>query len=138
MKCLVHEDVWQGDPWRVLATCIMYSCTTEEKARPIIVEFFKRWPAAKSCYLGNIEEQVKLLAPLGFYGQKADRIKKLSKLWVTFKSVSSGDPENFNLSAAPGCGQYARDAYDLVVLKRYDRPFKNKELERRRLELFRG
>ena len=134
MTQTLHEELWADDPWRVLAICIMLNCTSPDKVKPIAIEFFKRWPTPKLCRIGKAEEQAVLLAPLGFVSQKADRIREAARAYIMWTTYG-GKPESFEVEKVKGCGKFAREAWNFVVLRKWDGPLSNPDLERRRLQL---
>ena len=102
---IIQED-YQNDPWKVLICCILLNQTSNLQIRPIISEFFSRWPDAKSLISSHPDEIRDLIRSTGFQNIKTKRIFEFSTSWVS----GNRDPFKF-----PGIGDYGREAWRIFV-----------------------
>ena len=107
-KINIIQKEYSDDPWKVLICCILLNQTSNKQVRPLISDFFKKWPDSSSV---NSEDELVIsdfIKTTGFQNVKARRIKKFSNEW------SSGISDPFNFS---GIGDYGRDAWRIFVTK---------------------
>lgn len=102
---IIQQD-YKDDPWKVLVCCILLNQTNNLQIRPIISEFFKRWPTAESLISSDPEEIRDLIRSTGFQNLKTKRIRDFSLSW------SSGNRDPFKF---PGIGDYGREAWRIFV-----------------------
>lgn len=102
------QEIYRNEPWKMLIGCIMLNQTSNKQVRPVIKEFFEKWPNPISVLKAKTEDMVAVLRPLGFYNVRADRIKHFSDDWihkVGWKKVSE----------LRGIGKYAEDSYEIFI-----------------------
>lgn len=107
-KIKIIQEEYANDPWKVLVCCILLNQTSNKQVRPLIQNFFKKWPNSKSL-IG--EENLAIsdfIKTTGFQNVKAKRIKDFSNVWES----GIRDPFKF-----PGIGDYGREAWRIFVNK---------------------
>jgi len=107
-KINIIQKEYSDDPWKVLICCILLNQTSNKQVRPLISDFFKKWPDSSSV---NSEDELVIsdfIKTTGFQNVKARRIKKFSNEW------SSGIRDPFKFS---GIGDYGREAWRIFVTK---------------------
>ncbi len=107
-KINIIQKEYSDDPWKVLICCILLNQTSNKQVRPLISDFFKKWPDSSSV---NSEDELAIsdfIKTTGFQNVKARRIKKFSNEW------SSGIRDPFKFS---GIGDYGREAWRIFVTK---------------------
>lgn len=100
-----------GDPWKVLAVCLLLNRATGTVARRYAWTMFARWPTPDR--LANAGPSLeRLLAPLGFTSQRPRLLREMSAAFAR----GSWD----RIEDLPGCGRYAADAWAIVIERRRD------------------
>lgn len=112
---LIQED-YLDDPWRILVCCILLNRTQGPTARPVIEEFFRRWPTAYDCAVAPYEELCDLVGRLGLK-KRGLYLRLMSKQYLYYKDT---DTRDYHIEEFSGCGKYARDAWEMLVLGRRD------------------
>lgn len=102
---IIQED-YAEDPWKVVVCCILLNQTSNKQVRPLIDNFFKKWPDAKSVISEDDPVISDFIKTTGFQNVKAQRIKQFSKAW------NSGVRDPFKF---PGVGDYGREAWRIFV-----------------------
>ena len=90
----------------MLIACMMLNLTSIKQVRPVITEFFARFPDAEAASQADPEELAVLLKPLGLYNRRA-------KLIIRFSNAYNGDWSD--VTDLPGVGKYAADSYRMFV-----------------------
>jgi len=107
---LIQEE-YKEDPWKVLVCCILLNQTHNRQVRPLIRDFFKRWPDSRSVIKEDTLVIRDHIRSTGFQNIKAKRIQDFSKAW----DLGIRDP-----MLLPGVGKYGRDAWRIFIKKEYD------------------
>lgn len=107
---LIQED-YKDDPWKILVCCILLNQTNNKQVRPLIREFFLKWPNSFSIDKENASSISDFIKSTGFQNIKAKRIKEFSKVWC----LGERDPLKF-----PGIGKYGLEAWNIFVLNRFN------------------
>lgn len=102
---IIQED-YRNDPWKVLVCCILLNQTNNKQVRPLIEDFFSKWPNSFSVVVEDESNISSFIKTTGFQNVKANRIKKLSDQW----SKGIRDPNNL-----PGVGGYGMEAWKIFV-----------------------
>ena len=128
---LLQEKYWNNDPWRVLIICILLNRTQGRTAEPVISELFERWPTAPAladeCTVGELYA---LISFLGFGEKRTQYI--LGTSYCCAKAMILGKKiTEISVREMPGCGSYAKEAWDMIVLGRRDFWPNDKELLKR-------
>lgn len=97
-------------PWRVVVLSMLLNRTRGDKAEPVAVELFKRWPTEHALSNADPKELEDLLRPLGLQRQRSRHLRLLSARWS-----ACGPPENRDaLLLMPGAGEYVADAWEII------------------------
>jgi methyl-CpG-binding domain protein 4 len=102
----IIQETYSNDPWKVLICCILLNQTNNKQVRPLIEEFFLKWPDPFSVSVERKESISDFIKSTGFQNVKAQRILGLSNEWLK----GNRDPENL-----PGIGDYAREAWRIFI-----------------------
>jgi len=108
---LVQED-YLDDPWKILLICIMLNLTSHKQVRPLVTEFFRRYPNPDALIKADSDKLISFIKPLGLYNRRANSMMKFSSAYKNFKF--GDNPKNL-----PGIGQYGADAYNILVRHDY-------------------
>lgn len=103
---------YRHDPWRVLVCCILLNRTSRKQVDSIIDQLFDEYPDASTMARARVGDLRELLHPLGFSFQRAQRLIDMSDEWESFGDAPSYE----SIATLTGVGEYARDAYRLLVL----------------------
>ena len=90
----------------------MLNQTSFKQVRPIIWNFFERFPTPDDLAVADHDELAGMLRSLGFYNRRAQRLVRFASEFVT------GDwerPEELH-----GIGKYGADSYNIFVLGQLD------------------
>lgn len=128
---LIQED-YLGDPWRVLVCCILLNRTQGQTARSVIDEFFVRWPTAADCAEAPHEQLCTFVGRLGLK-KRGLYLKLMSRQYLYY---SNTDLRDRDIELLAGCGRYAREAWDMLVLGRRDFVPQDSKLRLRMEELY--
>lgn len=108
---LLQEEFGQDSPWRILVVCILLNRTQGPQARPIVEEFFRRWPNPNAFYvMADPKDVSALVGKLGL----AKRASYLMDMTRQYLFHNEGD----HVIRYAGCGAYAQEAYDMLILGR--------------------
>ncbi len=102
----IIQEEYVDDPWKVLVCCILLNQTSNKQVRPLISNFFSKWPTPESIILEDEMAISSFIKTTGFQNIKASRIKKFSSAW----NEGIRDPFKF-----PGVGHYGREAWRIFV-----------------------
>jgi len=102
----IIQEEYAKDPWKVLVCCILLNQTSNKQVRPLIENFFKKWPNPKSLIAENDLVISDFIKTTGFQNIKTKRIKEFSNAWES----GIRDPFKF-----PGIGDYGREAWRIFV-----------------------
>lgn len=107
---MMIQQIYLHDPWKMLIGCIMLNQTSNQQVRPVIKEFFKRWPSPQSVIDADDEEMKDVIRSLGLYNRRTKSIKNFSRDWVKL-------PKGTDILSYRGLGQYAKDSYEIFINK---------------------
>lgn len=105
-KYNIIQETYSDNPWKVLVCCILLNQTNNKQVRPLIEEFFLKWPDPFSIVTENKEDIAEFIKSTGFQNIKSDRIIKFSSEWLR----GNRDPHNL-----PGIGDYGREAWRIFI-----------------------
>jgi endonuclease-3 len=71
---------WKSDPFKVLITTILSQRTKDEITRKASTQLFRTADTPESILKLSEKQIAKLIKPVGFYNQKAKRIKQICKI----------------------------------------------------------
>lgn len=107
---IIQED-YKNDPWKVLICCILLNQTNNQQVRPLIENFFLKWPNSFSIEKEETETISNFIKSTGFQNMKANRIKAFSSEW----SKGIRDPKYFT-----GIGKYGLEAWRIFIEKDFN------------------
>lgn len=123
---LLEEILW-ADEYKLLVACMMLNVTTRAQVDVVIWRLFHSFPDAQSAAatLDRSDQRHLLetiLRPLGLHRKRARRMALMAKDWLAAKSAQSGGEKKKPLetvSGLYGVGDYAADAHELFILRRF-------------------
>ena len=123
--------------WRILVVCQLLNRTHGRQVRPMIDEFFTRWPSPLMLTHANAAEVKGLIKPLGFSDQRQRSLREMSAQYLTMYQC---DPQFWRsyedgswCQMLIGCGKYAELSLNVIVYGLLDQPTGDKWLEQYRL-----
>lgn len=102
------------DPYSVLIGEILLQRTRGENVAPVYPRFINRWPTPEALAIGNLDEILKVIAPLGL-SKRAASLRSLGEALVD-SGHDSWNPQDLLL--LPGVGPYAAHAVPVFSLDR--------------------
>jgi hypothetical protein len=93
----------------------------------VVAELFKEFPSPKCCdhrymqfYMAcRMEDRlIEILKPLGLGTKRASRLIRMTTQYLDSELLHGDKYEVYPIKAYSGCGEYARDAWILFVLKK--------------------
>ena len=109
--CALIQARYLPDGWRVLVCCVLLNLTRRAQMEKLLDGLFERYPDASAMAVASQVDLASMLRPLGLYNRRAQTLIKLSSWWLT--------NDHDDVSKCPGVGKYARDAYALLVQRRW-------------------
>lgn len=102
---LVQEFAAEGpDPvWRVLMVCTMLNKTHGRQVRPIIEEFFERFPTPADLLAAPESTVLDFIKPLGLYNRRL----------LALRGISAGIVDGLPLARLPWIGEYAKASVEI-------------------------
>lgn len=102
------QERWaKGDPWRVLAICLLLNRTDGRVVARHIEGIFRRWPDAGRMAAARPATLEEALRPLGLHRRRARLLRRMS---AAYEAGGWTDPGEL-----PGVGTYAREAWRIFV-----------------------
>lgn len=112
--------------WRILVCCQLLNRTHGRQVRPMIEDFFERWPDPMSVANSEPEPLRRALKPLGFGEQRYRQLTTMSKQYLELTRADrlfwKGYVDGAWCTSLVGCGRYAKESLDLVVYGVLDAP----------------
>jgi adenine-specific DNA glycosylase len=105
-KIDIIQEKYSDDPWKVLVCCILLNQTNNKQVRPLIDDFFEKWPTPRSILSEDVSIISSFIKTTGFQNVKAKRIKDFSFAW------ENGERDPFKF---PGIGKYGREAWRIFI-----------------------
>ena len=106
MAISIIQEKYKNDPWKVLGCCILLNQTNNKQVRPLIENFFLKWPNSSSLMKEDTEVISDFIKPTGFQNVKAKRLKSFSVEWTQ----GIRDPNLFT-----GIGKYGKEAWRIFI-----------------------
>jgi methyl-CpG-binding domain protein 4 len=106
MAISIIQEKYKNDPWKVLVCCILLNQTSNKQVRPLIENFFLKWPNSSSLMKEDTEVISDFIKPTGFQNVKAKRLKSFSVEWTQ----GIRDPNSFT-----GIGKYGKEAWRIFI-----------------------
>jgi methyl-CpG-binding domain protein 4 len=106
MAISIIQEKYKNDPWKVLVCCILLNQTNNKQVRPLVENFFLKWPNSSSLMKEDTEVISDFIKPTGFQNVKAKRLKSFSVEWTQ----GIRDPNLFT-----GIGKYGKEAWRIFI-----------------------
>ncbi|MEM1575638.1 MAG: endonuclease III [Nitrososphaerota archaeon] len=107
-KYILPLHIKQGDPFKTLIGCILSQRTRDEITNEAYNRLFSKFKSMKNMAIANTNEIIELIKPVGFYKQKAERIKKICN--ILLEKYNGKIPSNREeLMELPGVGNKTAD-----------------------------
>lgn len=114
MILLQNELREQVGDWGVLVACILLNQSVYATAQPVSQKLFKWYDSPRKMSQANPRMLVGILRPVGLQNIRSERLIGMSEDYLTWKNKYAYDAD---ASILTGCGEFARDAWRLCVLK---------------------
>ncbi len=122
---LIQED-YLDDPWKILVCCILLNRTTGRAVKEILPGLFSTYPTPEDMMEAEWLELYDSIAHLGFGHKRVLYLTEMSKVYASARHC--GHELHLDVASLPGCGKYAQDCWDLLVLKKTPDGVTDKEL----------
>lgn len=105
---------YAGDPFRMLACCVLLNKTSRKQLDKIVDELFERWPTPDAMMDADAAELGELIRPLGLWRQRTTSLRKMAAQW---DAIGGGTvlPSVAQVYSLYGVGKYAVDSYEMFV-----------------------
>lgn len=115
MYRLIQED-YLDSRWKILVCCILLNRTQGCTVRKLLPDLFGEYPGPRAMANANACRLYNMVSHLGFGERRTQALICMSKIYA---DVSDAGHELFlDVRKLPGCGQYAADCWDLLVLRK--------------------
>jgi methyl-CpG-binding domain protein 4 len=104
---LLLQQIFIEDEWKFLVCCIFQNLTTGRQIRPMMFDFFNKYPHPSAIVAATHAELEVILKPLGMQKRRAITLKKFSDQYLN--TFWKRPIELF------GIGKYAQDSYDIFI-----------------------
>ena len=126
---LIQEDYVETPhfPWKVLVICQCLNKAGWPIVQEVVKELFEKYPDPMSCDEICLDSQEPneelaelsdLVRCLGLSDRRVDFLIRMSRQYVAAEKVFGSRYDRYPVTEFRGCGQYAKDAWDLLVLGR--------------------
>jgi methyl-CpG-binding domain protein 4 len=119
-ELMVQQQV--EDSWQHMVGVICLNQVDRRQTKPVLKEFFERWPTAGHLLYATVEEIAEMLKPLGMQNVRAKRIYKMSQQWLSWDGNDAAD--------LCGIGKYGSDSYRIFYKNEIPADVQDKELLR--------
>jgi len=117
---MVQQQV--EDSWQHMVGVICLNQVDRRQTKPVLKEFFERWPTAGFLLLATVDEIAEMLKPLGMQNVRAKRIYKMSQQWLNWNGEDATE--------LCGIGKYGSDSYRIFYKNDIPNDVEDKELKR--------
>ena len=124
------EELFLGDPWKLLVSTICLNVTTRAQVDVVLYQFLQRWPDATTTANANWEEICQIITPLGLGTKRAKGLIRFSTEWVQL--MRDFDPFKLtekDVKSLYNIGQYGWTAYEVFILRRLPKTVSDHALE---------
>ena len=135
---LIQEDYFGTPnwPWKVLVICQCLNMATWPVVEAVAKELFESYPDPYACdevcldrESASYREFYNMVRILGFGHKRVKFIVEMSRMYVKAMELYGESYGRYRVEEYPGCGQYAQDAWKVMVLKQSCDP-KDKHIRR--------
>jgi endonuclease III len=117
------EELFSNDPWRLLLCTILLNRTQRKQGVDLILwEFLKSWPTPRSVLAGNVQEIAKRIARLGMHQKRSQGLQQFCRDYIELlenKETQEFDWSRVDITKLYHCGDYAADAYQIFIQKKW-------------------
>lgn len=107
------QERYFAHPWELLVVCILLNQTSNKQVKPILDEFFSRWPTPKKAAHAEPTEMSALIKPLGLYNRRVQTIIKMSHEYI--RIAEEYGTSEMDVEKLHGIGKYAIDSWKMFV-----------------------
>ena len=118
---MVQQQV--DDSWQHMVGVICLNQVDRRQTKPVLKEFFERWPTAGFLLYASVDEIAEVLTPLGMQNVRANRIYKMTKQWLY-------EWDGEDATELYGIGKYGSDSYRIFYKNDIPNDVEDKELKR--------
>lgn len=107
-----------GDPFWLLAACVLLNRTPGYRAEPVLYEILDRWPTPDDLRRAPTPDLEETVGRLGFGERRARLLRLLAGTWrrAGYDTLPPAGIPVSGLSTLPAVGRYAVDSWRLFVL----------------------
>ena len=117
---MVQQQV--KNKWQHMVGVMCLNLTTGKQVKKLLPKLFKRYPNAKAFLRGRHSTQERMLKPLGMSVVRSNRLRKMSKDFLTWNGKEASDLH--------GIGKYGSDSYRIFYKKEIPDDVQDKELKK--------
>lgn len=103
----IIQERWSLTPWHMFVCCLLLNQTSNRQVKPLLKEFFTRYPSPEILAAADRDTLRELIRPLGFYNKRARTLIRFSREYLG----EWQDPRELH-----GVGKYAWDSYRIFIL----------------------
>ena len=118
---MVQQQV--EDSWQHMVGVICLNQVDRRQTKPVLKEFFERWPTAGFLLYATVDEIAEVLQPLGMQNVRAKRIYKMTQQWLY-------EWDGEDATQLCGIGKYGSDSYRIFYKNDIPSDVEDKELKR--------
>ena len=119
-ELMVQQQV--DNVWQHIVGVICLNQVNRKQTKPVLTEFFKRWPTHGSLLHATRDQIEKVLKPLGMQRVRAQRLYRMSEQF--------GDWDGEDATELYGIGKYGSDSYQIFYKNNIPNDVQDKELKR--------
>lgn len=108
--------------WQHMVGVICLNQVDRRQTKPVLTDFFERWPTAGILLYATIDEIAEVLQPLGMQNVRAKRIYKMSQQYLSWDKQDATE--------LCGIGKYGSDSYRIFYKNDIPADVEDKELKR--------
>ena len=108
--------------WQHMVGVICLNQVDRRQTKPVLTEFFERWPTAGHLLYATVDEIAEMLEPLGMQNVRARRIWKMSLQYINWDKKDATD--------LCGIGKYGSDSYRIFYQNDIPADVEDRELKR--------
>jgi len=117
---MVQQQV--DNVWQHMVGVICLNQVNRRQTKPVLTEFFRRWPTHSSLLYATKKEIEDVLQPLGMQRVRAERLYRMSEQF--------GDWNGEDATQLYGIGKYGSDSYRIFYKNEIPTDVQDKELKR--------
>jgi len=119
-ELMVQQQV--ANVWQHMVGVICLNLVNRKQTKPVLTEFFKRWPTHSSLLQATKDQIEAVLKPLGMQKIRSQRLYRMSEQFE--------DWDGENATELYGIGKYGSDSYQIFYKNNIPDDVQDKELKR--------